>query len=70
MELLFGSANTAFPVGDRDFIKQQMAEDFRNELILALTNLPGKCIVFMDNAPYAVDKPLNFSNKKTTCRNG
>jgi hypothetical protein len=65
-DLLLDSTNN-----DRDYHKTMNAEIFQNwaidQLIPALTKLPTKCVVVMDNAPYhsvQLDKAPTFASKK------
>jgi hypothetical protein len=65
-DLLLESANN-----DQDYHKIMTGELFKQwteqQLIPALSNIVGKCVVVMDNAPYhsmRIDKPPTFSSTK------
>jgi hypothetical protein len=65
-DLLLESANK-----DRDYHKIMTGELFKQwtqqQLIPALSNIVGKCVVVMDNAPYhsmRIVKPPTFSSTK------
>lgn len=65
-DLLLNSKNN-----DRDYHKTMTGDIFQNwvvnQLIPALDQMQGKCVVVMDNAPYhsvQLDKPPTFSCKK------
>lgn len=70
-DLLLDSNNN-----DRDYHKAMNSEIFKgwvkNQLIPALADFDGKCIIVMDNAPYhsvRLNKPPTFASKKAELQN-